>query len=42
MHVTLGQAAKQSGLSKSTISRAILQGKQFAVRSADTGSYQIE
>jgi hypothetical protein len=42
VHVTLGQAAKQSGLSKSTISRAILQGKLFAVRSADTGSYQIE
>jgi excisionase family DNA binding protein len=42
MHVTLGEASRQSGLSKSTISRAIRDGKLSAIRSADTGSYRIE
>jgi|SRR5271169_1222862 len=42
MHVTLGAAARQSGLSKSTISRAIRDGKLSAIRSPDTGSYKIE
>ena len=42
MHVTLGEAARQSGISKSTLSRAIKDGKLSAVRSADTGSYKIE
>ena len=42
MHVTLGEAARQSGISKSTISRAIKDGKLSAVRSTDTGSYRIE
>ncbi len=42
MHVTLGAAARQSGLSKSTISRAIRDGKLSALRSPDTGSYKIE
>jgi len=42
MHVTLGEAARQSGVSKSRISRAIRDGKLSAVRSADTGSYRIE
>jgi len=42
MHVTLGEAARQSGVSKSRISRAIRDGKLSAVRSADTGSYKIE
>jgi excisionase family DNA binding protein len=42
MHVTLGEAARQSGISKSTLSRAIKDGKLSAVRSVDTGSYKIE
>lgn len=42
MHVTLGEAARQSGISKSTISRAIRDGKLTGVRSSDTGSYRIE
>jgi len=42
MHVTLGEAARQSGISKSTISRAIRDGKLSGVRSPDTGSYRIE
>ena len=41
MHVTLGEAARQSGISKSTISRAIRDGKLSGVRSPDTGSYRI-
>jgi len=42
MHFPLGKAVRQSGLSKSTISRAIRDGKLSAVRSADTGSSKIE
>jgi excisionase family DNA binding protein len=42
MHVTLGEAARQSGISKSTLSRALKDGKLSAVRSTDTGSYKIE
>ena len=42
MFVTLGEAARQSGVSKSRISRAIRDGKLSAVRSTDTGSYRIE
>ena len=42
MYVTLGEAARQSGVSKSRISRAIRDGKLTAVRSSDTGSYRIE
>ena len=42
MFVTLGEAARQSGVSKSRISRAIRDGKLTAVRSSDTGSYRIE
>jgi len=42
MHLTLGEAARQSGVSKSRISRAIRDGKLSAVRSSDTGSYRIE
>ena len=40
--LTLGQAAKQSGLAKATISRAIRDGKLSATRSADTASYKID
>lgn len=39
--LTLGQAAKQTGLSKSTISRAISSGKLSAV-SRDRGGYSID
>jgi excisionase family DNA binding protein len=42
MFVTLGEASRQSGISKSTISRAIRDGKLSAIRSPDTGSYKIE
>ena len=42
MFITLGEAAGQSGLSKSTLSRAIRDGKISAERSADTKSYRIE
>ena len=41
MNVTLGEAARQSGISKSTISRAIRDGKLSAVRSPETGSYKM-
>ncbi len=40
--LTLGQAAKQSGLSKATISRAIRDGKLSAERSPDAGSFKID
>ena len=36
------EAARQSRISKSTISRALRDGKLSAVRSPDTGSYKIE
>lgn len=39
--LTLGQAAKHTGLSKSTISRAISSGK-LSVVSKGTGSYSID
>lgn len=39
--LTLGQAAKHTGLSKSTISRAISSGK-LSVISKETGSYSID
>jgi len=42
MHLTLGDAARQAGLSKSTLSRANKDGKLTALRSDDTGSYRIE
>jgi excisionase family DNA binding protein len=42
MQYTLGSAARMAGLSKSTLSRAIKDGKLTAVRSDDTGSYKIE
>jgi excisionase family DNA binding protein len=42
MHVTLGEASRQTGLSKSTISRAIRDGKLSAERCSETNSYRIE
>jgi len=41
-HVTLGEAARQTGRSKSQISRAIRDGKLSAERSVETGSFKIE
>lgn len=41
MHLTLGQAAKETGKSKSVISGAIKSGRLSAARS-DTGSWQID
>ncbi len=41
MYVTLGQAAKQLGIGKSTLSRYITQGKVSAQKQAD-GSYRID
>jgi hypothetical protein len=44
-HVTLGEAARQTGRSKSQISRAIRairDGKLSAERSVETGLFQIE
>jgi hypothetical protein len=41
MHLTLGQAAKETGKSKSVISSAIKSGRLSASRS-DTGSWQID
>ena len=41
-HVTLGEAARQTGRSKSQISRAIRDGRLSAERSAETGSFRIE
>ena len=40
--VTLGEAARQTGRSKSQISRAIRDGKLSAERSVETGSFKIE
>jgi excisionase family DNA binding protein len=42
MGYTLGQAAKATGLSKSTILRAIRAGKVSAVKDEASGSYTIE
>jgi predicted site-specific integrase-resolvase len=41
MYLTLGQAAKQSGIGKATLSRYIKQGKISAQKQED-GSYQID
>ena len=42
MFLTLGAAARQYGISKSTLSRALRDGKLSGERSADTASYRIE
>ena len=42
MFLTLGAAAKQYGISKSTLSRALRDGKLTGQRSTETGSYRIE
>ena len=41
MQVTLGQAAKQLGIGKATLSRYIKQGKLSAAKQ-DDGSYRVE
>ena len=41
MHLTLGQAAKETGKSKSVVSSAIKSGRLSAIKS-DTGSWQID
>jgi excisionase family DNA binding protein len=41
MQVTLGQAAKQLGIGKATLSRYIKQGKLSAAKQED-GSYRID
>ena len=41
MYLTLGQAAKQSGIGKATLSRYIKQGKLSAQKQED-GSYRID
>jgi excisionase family DNA binding protein len=41
-HVTLGEAARQTGRSKSQISRAIATGRLSAERSTETNSFRIE
>jgi excisionase family DNA binding protein len=41
-HVTLGEAARQTGRSKSQISRAITMGRLSAERSTETNSFRIE
>jgi excisionase family DNA binding protein len=41
MHVTLGQAAKQLGIGKATLSRYLKQGKLSGQKQAD-GSYRID
>jgi hypothetical protein len=40
--LTLGAAARQSGLSKASVSRAIRQGKLSAIRCEETGSFKID
>ena len=42
MFLTLGEAAKQTGFSKATLSRAIKDGKLTAARSAETQSFKID
>jgi excisionase family DNA binding protein len=42
MKMTLGEAARHSGLNKSTISRAIKDGKLSAEKSDETNSYKID
>ena len=41
MHLSLGQAAKETGMDKSTISRAIKSGKLSATRQ-EHGGYAID
>src|SRR5215470_7878074 len=41
-HVTLGAASRSLGVAKSTLSRAIRDGKLSAIRNKDTNSFQIE
>ena len=41
MHLSLGQAAKETGMDKSTISRAIKSGKLSATR-RENGGYEID
>ena len=41
MHLSLGQAAKETGMDKSTVSRAIKSGKLSATRQ-DNGGYAID
>jgi hypothetical protein len=41
MHLSLGQAAKETGMDKSTISRAIKSGKLSATRK-ENGGYEID
>jgi excisionase family DNA binding protein len=40
--LTLGEAAKQTGFSKATLSRAVKDGKLSAQKSAETQSYKID
>src|SRR3954451_7339103 len=42
MFLTLGEASKQSGFSKATLSRAIRDGKLSAERSLETNSFKID
>ena len=42
MFLTLGEAAKQTGFSKATLSRAIRDGKLSAQRSPETNSFKID
>ena len=42
MFLTLGEAAKQTGFSKATLSRAIKDGKLSATRSTETQSFKID
>jgi excisionase family DNA binding protein len=42
MFLTLGEAAKQSGFAKATISRAIRDGKLSAQKSVETQSFKID
>ncbi len=41
-YLTLGAAARQAGVSKSTLSRAIKDGKLSGMRSPDTNSYRVD
>jgi hypothetical protein len=42
LHVTLGAASRSLGVAKSTLSRAIRDGKLSAIRNHATDSFQIE
>ncbi len=41
-YLTLGEAARRVGLNKSTLSRAVKDGRLSAVRCAETNSYKID